>query len=48
MRNEGKIAQAEVARKSSPIDFDGKYMWIISNVDIDVARNLGLIDIKKH
>ena len=48
VRNADKIAQAEVARTSSPMDLDGKYMWAMSNVDIDAARDLGLTDIKKH
>ena len=48
MRNADKIAQAEVARTSSPMDLDGKYMWAMSNVDIDAARDLGLTGIKKH
>ena len=30
------------------MDLDSKYMWAISNVDIDAARNLELIGIKKH
>ena len=48
MRNADKIAHAEVAKKSSPIDFDGKYMGTISNVNIDTARNLKLTGIKKY
>ena len=48
MRNVEKIAQAEVARTSSLMDLDGKYMWAMSNVDIDAARDLGLTGIKKH
>ena len=48
MRNADKIAQAEIARTSSPIDLNGKYMWAMSNVDIDAARDLGLTGIKKH
>ena len=48
VRNTDKIAQIEVAKTSSLIDFDGKYMWAISNVDIDATRNLGLTDIKKY
>ena len=48
VRNVDKIALAEVGRTSSPIDLDGKYMWAISNVDIDAARDLGLTGIKKH
>ena len=48
VRNADKIALAEVGRTSSPIDLDGKYIWAISNVDIDAARDLGLTDIKKY
>ena len=48
VRNADKIALAEVGKTLSLIDLDGKYMWAISNVDIDVARDLGLIGIKKH
>ena len=48
VRNANKIALAEVRRTSSPMDLDGKYMWAISNVDIDAARDLGLTNIKKH
>ena len=46
--NADKIALAEVGRTSSPTDLDGKYIWAISNIDIDVARDLGLTEIKKH
>ena len=48
VRNADKIALAEVGRTSSPMGLDGKYMWAISNVDIDAARDLGLTGIKKH
>ena len=48
LRNADKIAQAKVARSSSPMDLDGKYMWVMSNVNIDAARDLGLIGIKKY
>ena len=48
VRNADKIAQAEVARTSSPMDLDGKYIWAMSNVDIDAARDLGLTGIKKY
>ena len=48
VRNADKIAQAEVARTSSPMDLDGKYIWAMSNIDIDAARDLGLTGIKKH
>ena len=48
VRNADKIVLAEVGKTSSPMDLDGKYMWVISNVDIDAARDLGLTGIKKH
>ena len=48
IKNVDKIAQTEVMRTSSLIDLDGKYMWAMSNVDIDTARDLGLTGIKKY
>ena len=30
------------------MNFDGKYIWAISNVDIAVARDLKLTGVKKH
>ena len=48
VRNADKIALAEVRSALSLMDLDGKYMWAISNVDIDAARDLGLTGIKKH
>lgn len=33
---------------SSPMNLDGKYIWIIRNVNINAARNLESIGIKKH
>ena len=48
MRNTDKIALAKIGRTSSPMDLDGKYMKAISNVDINMARDLGLTNIEKH
>ena len=48
VKNADKIVLAEVGRTSSLMDLDGKYMWAISNDDIDAARDLGLRDIKKQ
>ena len=48
VKNADKIALVEVVRTSSPMNLDGKYMWAISNIDIDAARDLGLTGIKKH
>ncbi len=36
-------ASAKVAQASSFIDLVWKYKWAISNVDIDVAKELGLV-----
>ena len=30
------------------MDLDDKYIWAISNVDIDAAKDLGLTGIKKY
>ena len=30
------------------MDLDGKYIWVMSNVDIDAAKNLWLTGIIKH
>ena len=48
VRNADNIALAEVGRTLSPMNLDGKYIWAISNVDIDAVRDLGLTGIKKH
>ena len=48
VRNADKIALAKVRRMSSPMDLDCKYIWAISNIDIDATRDLGLTSIKKH
>ena len=48
IRNVDKIAQIEIARMSSPMYLDGKYIWAINNIEIDMARDLGLTDIKKY
>lgn len=45
---ENVIKRAEVAKMLSLIDLDSKYMWAISNVDIDTTRNLGLTGVKKY
>ena len=37
----------EFEKMSSLISFDSKNMWAISNIDIDVARDLGLTNMKK-
>lgn len=42
------IEQAKVAKMSNSIDLDSKYIWAISNIDIGVTKNLGLIGVKKY
>ena len=42
------IALIEVAQASSPINLAWKYKWAMSNVDIDVAKKLGLTGFKKY
>ncbi len=39
---------AEVAQTSSLIDLTRRYYWAMSNVNLDVAKKLGLTDIKKY
>ena len=46
IKNMDKTVIAEVAKVSSAIKLGHKYSQAISNADIDVAGNLGLIDIK--
>lgn len=48
MENIDEIALAEGTKTSSLMDFDNKYIWAISNININAARDLGLIGIKKH
>lgn len=48
MGNTDKITLTKITKTLSLIDFDSKYIWIISNVDNDVARDLKLTDIKKY
>ena len=48
MRNADKMALVEVVRTTSLMDLDGKYMWTMSNIDIDAVRDLGLTNIIKH
>lgn len=46
--NVDKIAMVMVTKILSSVDFNGRYMWTISNIDIDTTKDLGLIDIKKY
>ena len=48
VRNKDKIALVEVGRTLSLMDLDGKYLCTISNIDMIVAKDLGLTGIKKH
>lgn len=43
-----KAVMAEVTRVSTAIDISNKYRWVISNANIDTARDLGLTNIKKY
>lgn len=45
---ENTIELAKVAKMLSLIDFDSKYMWAISNANIDAARDLGPTHMKKY
>lgn len=47
MRNVNKTAISKVAKILSTIDFGNNYSWAISNIDIDIIKNLKLTDIKK-
>ena len=46
--NVDKITLAEFGKTLSPIDLDGKYIWAISNINIDTTRDLGLTGINKY
>ena len=48
VKNVNKIAQTEVARILSIMDLDSRYMWAISNVEIDAVRDSRLTGIKKY
>ena len=38
----------EMAQTLSPINFIGKYIWAMSNADLDTAKKLELTSIKKY
>ena len=48
IENADKTAMAEVTKVSNAIDLGNKNSWAISNADINAARELRLIDIKKY
>ena len=41
-------ALVEVAQVLSLVDLAGRYNWAMSNADLDIAKKLGLIGIKKY
>ncbi len=46
--NIDKTAMVEVAKVLTAIDLESKHSWAINNADIDIARDQGLINIKKY
>lgn len=48
IENVNKIVMAEIGKVLCVIDFRKKHSWTISHIDINIARNLELIDIKKY
>lgn len=47
VKNANEIALAEFGKILNPIDLNSKYMQAISNIDINVDKDSGLIGIKK-
>ena len=43
-----KAAILEVVKTSSAINISNKYSWVINNIDIDVAKDLGVTGVKKY
>ena len=48
IENIDKTAITKIAKMLSTINFRSKHSWAISNTDMDAARNLRLISIKKY
>lgn len=48
IENGNITAITKVAKVSNAIIFKNKHSWIINNINIDIAKNLGLIGIKKY
>ena len=48
IKNVHKTIIAEIAKVSNAINLKNKHSWTISNADMDIARDLGLIHIKKY
>lgn len=46
--NKDKIVLVKVEKMSNPIYFNGKYMWVINNININVTKDLGLTNIEKY
>lgn len=42
------IKLVEIVKMSYPIDLGGKYMWTISNTNINVIKDLRLTNMKKY
>lgn len=47
IKNVNKTIIIEVAKKSNSINLDNKYSWVISNDNIDTARDPRLTNNKK-
>lgn len=48
IENTNKDVMVEIAKMSSAIHLGSKHSWVITNTDIDIGKNLELIDIKKY
>ena len=48
MKNIDKTTIIEITKILNAIDLGSKYSWAINNTNIDAARNLRLITIKKY
>lgn len=48
IKNITKIVMSEVAKVLSANDLGSKYNWVISNIDIDIVRDLRLLGIIKY
>lgn len=46
--NIDKIVMVDIIRTSSLINLNSRYIQAISNININAAKNLGLINIKKY
>lgn len=42
------ILLAKLAQASSPVDLAGRYIWAMSNADLNAAKKLGLTSNKKY